>query len=59
MCVCVCVLLKPWLWCVLQDTDTLWLDFHQNITDKSLLCVDTYLSQFPDIKVWTFALVLF
>ncbi|XP_037829816.1 myc box-dependent-interacting protein 1b isoform X6 [Kryptolebias marmoratus] len=34
----------------LEDTDTLWLDYHQNITDKSLLCVDTYLAQFPDIK---------
>ncbi|XP_037829814.1 myc box-dependent-interacting protein 1b isoform X2 [Kryptolebias marmoratus] len=33
-----------------EDTDTLWLDYHQNITDKSLLCVDTYLAQFPDIK---------
>ncbi|KAG7215673.1 hypothetical protein INR49_022028 [Caranx melampygus] len=34
----------------LEDTDTLWLDFHQNITDKSLVCVDTYLNQFPEIK---------
>uniref|UniRef100_A0A665W180 Myc box-dependent-interacting protein 1 n=1 Tax=Echeneis naucrates TaxID=173247 RepID=A0A665W180_ECHNA len=33
-----------------EDTDTLWLDYHQNITDKSLVCMDTYLSQFPDIK---------
>ncbi|XP_013888576.1 myc box-dependent-interacting protein 1 [Austrofundulus limnaeus] len=33
-----------------EDTDTLWLDYHQNITDKSLLCMDTYLAQFPEIK---------
>uniref|UniRef100_A0A3B4B5Y5 Uncharacterized protein n=1 Tax=Periophthalmus magnuspinnatus TaxID=409849 RepID=A0A3B4B5Y5_9GOBI len=29
---------------------TLWLDFHQNLTDKSVLVVDTYLAQFPEIK---------
>ncbi|XP_077430891.1 myc box-dependent-interacting protein 1b isoform X11 [Vanacampus margaritifer] len=34
----------------LEDTDTLWLDFHQNITDNSMLSIDTYLAQFPDIK---------
>ncbi|XP_070813673.1 myc box-dependent-interacting protein 1b isoform X1 [Chaetodon trifascialis] len=34
----------------LEDTDTLWLDYHQSITDKSMSCMDTYLSQFPDIK---------
>lgn len=34
-----------------QDTDTLWLDYHQSITDKSLMTMDTYLAQFPDIKV--------
>ncbi|XP_036070805.1 myc box-dependent-interacting protein 1b isoform X4 [Oryzias melastigma] len=33
-----------------EDTDTLWLEYHQNITDQSLLCVDTYLAQFPEIK---------
>ncbi|XP_036946980.1 myc box-dependent-interacting protein 1b isoform X4 [Acanthopagrus latus] len=33
-----------------EDTDTLWLDYHQNITDKSLSSLDTYLAQFPDIK---------
>lgn len=37
--------------CVFQDTDTLWLDYHQNIADKSLSSLDTYLAQFPDIKV--------
>ncbi|XP_034409917.1 myc box-dependent-interacting protein 1b isoform X8 [Cyclopterus lumpus] len=34
----------------LEDTDTLWLDYHQNITDKSLTSLDLYLTQFPDIK---------
>uniref|UniRef100_A0A671YZZ2 Myc box-dependent-interacting protein 1 n=1 Tax=Sparus aurata TaxID=8175 RepID=A0A671YZZ2_SPAAU len=33
-----------------EDTDTLWLDYHQNIADKSLSSLDTYLAQFPDIK---------
>ncbi|XP_069376859.1 myc box-dependent-interacting protein 1b isoform X20 [Paralichthys olivaceus] len=33
-----------------EDTDTLWLDYHQSITDKSVTCMDTYLTQFPDIK---------
>ncbi|XP_037132272.1 myc box-dependent-interacting protein 1b isoform X2 [Syngnathus acus] len=35
---------------MVEDTDTLWLDFHQNITDNSMLSVDSYLAQFPDIK---------
>ncbi|XP_035984437.1 myc box-dependent-interacting protein 1b isoform X3 [Fundulus heteroclitus] len=34
----------------LEDTDTLWLDYHQTLTDKALLCMDTYLAQFPEIK---------
>nr|XP_046238740.1 myc box-dependent-interacting protein 1b isoform X10 [Scatophagus argus] len=33
-----------------EDTDTLWLDYHQSITEKSLSPMDTYLTQFPDIK---------
>lgn len=33
-----------------EDTDTLWLDYHQSLTDKSLLTMDTYMAQFPDIK---------
>lgn len=37
--------------CLLQDTDTLWMEYHQNLTDKSLLGLDTYLAQFPEIKV--------
>ncbi|KAM6893564.1 myc box-dependent-interacting protein 1b isoform 3-T3 [Xenentodon cancila] len=36
--------------CNLEDTDTLWLDYHVNITDKSLHTVDSYLTQFPEIK---------
>ncbi|XP_049609689.1 myc box-dependent-interacting protein 1b isoform X8 [Syngnathus scovelli] len=35
---------------MVEDTDTLWLDFHQNITDNSMVSVDSYLAQFPDIK---------
>ncbi|CAJ1086894.1 myc box-dependent-interacting protein 1b isoform X1 [Xyrichtys novacula] len=34
----------------LEDTDTLWLDYHQSLTEKSLAPMDTYLAQFPDIK---------
>ncbi|XP_077458704.1 myc box-dependent-interacting protein 1b isoform X7 [Stigmatopora argus] len=34
----------------MEDTDTLWLDFHQNITDNSMLSIDSYLAQFPEIK---------
>lgn len=44
--------------CVFQDTDTLWLDYHQNITDKSVNAMDTYLAQFPDIKVCMFLSVV-
>uniref|UniRef100_A0AAQ4RRI7 Myc box-dependent-interacting protein 1 n=1 Tax=Gasterosteus aculeatus aculeatus TaxID=481459 RepID=A0AAQ4RRI7_GASAC len=33
-----------------EDTDTLWLDYHQNIMDKPLTSLDSYLAQFPDIK---------
>ncbi|XP_049426064.1 myc box-dependent-interacting protein 1b isoform X1 [Epinephelus fuscoguttatus] len=33
-----------------EDTDTLWLEYHQNLTDKSLTTLDSYLAQFPDIK---------
>lgn len=50
-CVCVCG------WCV-QDTDTLWLDYHQNINDKPLTTMDTYVAQFPDIKVRLLVFIL-
>uniref|UniRef100_A0AAV2LEU8 Myc box-dependent-interacting protein 1 n=1 Tax=Knipowitschia caucasica TaxID=637954 RepID=A0AAV2LEU8_KNICA len=33
-----------------EDTDTLWLDFHQSLTDKSIQTLDSYLARFPDIK---------
>ncbi|XP_075870624.1 myc box-dependent-interacting protein 1b isoform X3 [Nelusetta ayraudi] len=33
-----------------EDTDTLWLDYHQSLTDKCLTSMDLYLAQFPDIK---------
>ena len=42
---------NPTVLACFQDTDTLWLDYHQNITDKSMRCMDAYLVQFPDIKV--------
>ncbi|XP_061571982.1 myc box-dependent-interacting protein 1b isoform X2 [Cololabis saira] len=35
---------------LVEDTDTLWLDYHVNITDKSLHGMDSYLTQFPEIK---------
>ncbi|XP_042188304.1 amphiphysin isoform X3 [Callorhinchus milii] len=31
-------------------SDSLWADFHQKVVDQSLLTLDTYLGQFPDIK---------
>ncbi|KAM9307689.1 amphiphysin [Gastrophryne carolinensis] len=33
-----------------QKCDALWEDFHQKLVDGSLLTLDTYLGQFPDIK---------
>uniref|UniRef100_A0A3P8UML6 Myc box-dependent-interacting protein 1 n=1 Tax=Cynoglossus semilaevis TaxID=244447 RepID=A0A3P8UML6_CYNSE len=33
-----------------EDTDTLWLDYQQSITEKCLTCMDTYMIKFPDIK---------
>lgn len=41
-----------------QDTDTLWLDYHQNINDKPLTTLDTYVAQFPDIKVRLLGFIL-
>ncbi|XP_061745626.1 myc box-dependent-interacting protein 1b isoform X5 [Nerophis ophidion] len=35
---------------LVEDTDTMWLDFHQNITDSSVPSMDSYLTQFPEIK---------
>ncbi|CAM9420233.1 unnamed protein product [Lampetra planeri] len=33
-----------------QNSDELWGDFHEKLVDNSLLTLDTYLGQFPDIK---------
>lgn len=45
----------PWwpLWgcCLFQNNDLLWMDYHQKLVDQALLTMDTYLGQFPDIKV--------
>lgn len=45
----------PWcaLLCsrLLQNNDLLWVDYHQKLVDQALLTMDTYLGQFPDIKV--------
>lgn len=29
----------------------LWTDYHQKLVDNALISMDTYLGQFPDIKV--------
>lgn len=42
------VLMHPSL---LQDSDVLWTDYHQKLVDHALISMDTYLGQFPDIKV--------
>ncbi|XP_039192679.1 amphiphysin isoform X5 [Crotalus tigris] len=34
-----------------EKCDVLWEDFHQKLVDGSLLTLDTYLGQFPDIKI--------
>lgn len=34
-----------------QDCDVLWTDYHQKLVDHALISMDTYLGQFPDIKV--------
>lgn len=36
---------------LLQDCDVLWTDYHQKLVDHALISMDTYLGQFPDIKV--------
>ncbi|XP_030636927.1 myc box-dependent-interacting protein 1b [Chanos chanos] len=35
---------------IAEDTDLLWMDFHQKLVDNALISMDTYLAQFPDIK---------
>ncbi|XP_053484066.1 amphiphysin [Ictalurus furcatus] len=34
-----------------KNCDALWEDFHQKLVDSTILALDTYLAQFPDIKV--------
>ncbi|KAK1786825.1 hypothetical protein P4O66_017008 [Electrophorus voltai] len=34
-----------------KNCDALWEDFHQKLVDSTLAALDTYLAQFPDIKV--------
>ncbi|XP_069071804.1 amphiphysin isoform X2 [Pleurodeles waltl] len=34
-----------------EKCDVLWEDFHQKLVDGALLTLDTYLGQFPDIKI--------
>lgn len=35
----------------LQDCDALWEDFHNKLVDSTLLKMDEYLLNFPDLKV--------
>lgn len=37
--------------CLLQDCDALWEDFHNKLVDSTLLNLDAYLQNFPDLKV--------
>uniref|UniRef100_A0A8C7KXP9 Amphiphysin n=1 Tax=Oncorhynchus kisutch TaxID=8019 RepID=A0A8C7KXP9_ONCKI len=34
-----------------KNCDVLWEDFHQKLVDSSLITLDTYLQQFPDLKI--------
>lgn len=43
-----------WLMAVLsplQNCDALWEDFHQKLVDSTINTLETYLTQFPDLKV--------
>ncbi|KAM6946155.1 myc box-dependent-interacting protein 1 [Aplochiton taeniatus] len=35
---------------IAEDCDVLWTDYHQKLVSNSLISMDTYLGQFPDIK---------
>ncbi|KAI1899030.1 hypothetical protein AGOR_G00078480 [Albula goreensis] len=35
---------------IAEDTDLLWIDFHQKLVDHAMLSMDTYIGQFPEIK---------
>ncbi|KAF5904093.1 amphiphysin isoform X1, partial [Clarias magur] len=34
-----------------KNCDVLWEDFHEKLVDSTILALDTYLAQFPDLKV--------
>ncbi|KAI4900312.1 hypothetical protein NFI96_028599 [Prochilodus magdalenae] len=34
-----------------KNCDALWEDFHEKLVDSTLIALDTYLAQFPDIKM--------
>jgi len=35
----------------LQNCDVLWEDFHQKLVDSTINTLESYLTQFPDLKV--------
>ncbi|XP_070968957.1 myc box-dependent-interacting protein 1-like isoform X8 [Oncorhynchus clarkii lewisi] len=34
----------------MEETDILWSDYHDKLVDNSMIAMDNYLAQFPDIK---------
>ncbi|XP_010890460.2 myc box-dependent-interacting protein 1b isoform X10 [Esox lucius] len=34
----------------MEETDILWSDYHDKLVDNSMVSMDTYLAQFPDVK---------
>uniref|UniRef100_A0A4W5J7Q7 Myc box-dependent-interacting protein 1 n=1 Tax=Hucho hucho TaxID=62062 RepID=A0A4W5J7Q7_9TELE len=34
----------------MEETDILWSDYHDKLVDNSMIAMDTYLAQFPDVK---------
>ncbi|XP_070968913.1 myc box-dependent-interacting protein 1-like isoform X1 [Oncorhynchus clarkii lewisi] len=34
----------------MEETDILWSDYHDKLADNSMIAMDNYLAQFPDIK---------
>ncbi|XP_062383678.1 myc box-dependent-interacting protein 1b isoform X8 [Sardina pilchardus] len=35
---------------IAEDTDMLWIDFHQKLVDSAIINLDSYMAQFPDVK---------
>ncbi|XP_041936567.1 myc box-dependent-interacting protein 1b isoform X2 [Alosa sapidissima] len=35
---------------IAEDTDMLWIDFHQKLVDSAIINLDSYMAQFPEIK---------